>query len=130
MTYYLGVKILSFIILGILPIMLGVITNDDRIVYIFGVLLFLALGLVKMYLDKNPISLLSNQFISAIMVGVLYVLSAVLLLGISQLWVYINIIYIKKIFKIYLVFDMDKSKLLSKKINKKVFKINPNFEII
>ena len=83
MTYYLGVKILSFIILGILPIMLGVITNDDRIVYIFGVLLFLALGLVKMYLDKNPISLLSNQFISAVMVGVLYVLSAVLLLGIS-----------------------------------------------
>jgi hypothetical protein len=37
------------------------------------------------------------------MVGVLYVLSAVLLLGISQLWIYINIIYIKKnnIFKIY-----------------------------
>jgi hypothetical protein len=85
MTYYLGVKILSFIILGILPIMIGVIVNDDRIVYIFGVLLFLALGLVKMYLDKNPISLLSNQFISAVMVGVLYVLSAVLLLGISQL---------------------------------------------
>ena len=85
MTYYLGVKILSFIILGILPIMLGVMTNDDRIVYIFGVLLFLALGLIKMYLDKNPISLLSNQFISAVMVGVLYVLSAVLLLGISQL---------------------------------------------
>jgi len=83
MTYYLGVKLLSFIILGILPILLGVITSDDRIVYIFGVLLFLALGLVKMYLDKNPISLLSNQFISAVMVGVLYVLSAVLLLGIS-----------------------------------------------
>ena len=47
----MGVKILSFIILGIMPILLGSIVGNDVIVYMFGALIFLGLGLVKLYLD-------------------------------------------------------------------------------
>ena len=82
----MGVKILSFIVLGIIPILIAIATQNDKIVYIFGVLLFLFLGLIKTYLDRNPNSLLTNQTLSIIMVFALYTLGSVLLIGISQIW--------------------------------------------
>lgn len=89
----MGVKILSFIILGIMPILLGSIVSNDIIVYVFGALIFLSLGLVKLYLDKSPMSLLSNQGITIILVAVSYILGSTLLLALSNLW-FINLHYI------------------------------------
>lgn len=70
--------------------MLGIIVNSDIIVYIFSLILFMALGLLKLYLDKKPYAILSNHGISMGLVLINYIMGIILLIAISRVnWFYI-----------------------------------------
>ena len=41
------IKVLFFIVLGLIPILVGVAVNNDIVVYAFSILMFLVIGLAK-----------------------------------------------------------------------------------
>ena len=77
------VKLLFFVVLGMIPTLVGIAINNEIIVYIFSVFMFLVIGLAKFSLDRNPNRILSNQSISVVSVGVAYFLAWALLVKIS-----------------------------------------------
>ena len=77
------VKLLFFVVLGMIPTLVGIAINNEIIVYIFSVFMFLVIGLAKFSLDRNPNGILSNQSISVVPVAVAYFLGWALLVKIS-----------------------------------------------
>ena len=77
------VKLLFFVVLGMIPTLVGIAINNEIIVYIFSVFMFLVIGLAKFSLDRNPNGILSNQSISVVSVAVEYFLGWALLVKIS-----------------------------------------------
>ncbi len=77
------VKLLFFVVLGMIPTLVGIAINNEIIVYIFSVFMFLVIGLAKFSLDRNPNGILSNQSISVVSVAVAYFLGWALLVKIS-----------------------------------------------
>lgn len=77
------VKLLFFVVLGMIPTLVGIAINNEIIVYIFSVFMFLVIGLAKFSLDRNPNGILSNQSISVVSVVVAYFLGWALLVKIS-----------------------------------------------
>lgn len=71
--------------LGIIPILLGAVVNNEIIVYAFSVLLFMAIGLLKFKLDKNPKGIMSNHMISIVSVAIAYFLIWAILINLSVL---------------------------------------------